>query len=118
MTKETQRQKILRILSDYQPHCLTWEMFCKDDRTRISELRKLGYIFDETLGNCHDPKHHHGAGLKLRRLINNPLGSQIPVRTLENAQGRTYTSTPKTLGAQNFLAQWKPEPKKIANTLF
>ena len=85
MTKETQRQKILRILSDYQAHCLTWEMFCKDDRTRISELRKLGYIFDETLGNCHDPRHNHGAGLKLRRLINNPLGSQIPVKTQNSA---------------------------------
>lgn len=77
--KQTQRNKILEILSDFKSHCLTNEMFCKDDRTRISELRKLGYIFDETLGNCQDLTHHHGSGLKLRKLINNPLTSNIPI---------------------------------------
>lgn len=76
---ETQKQKILRILSDFQPHCLTNECYIKDDRTRISELRKQGYIFDETLGNCIDSTHRHSSGMKLRRLKNNPLGSPIPI---------------------------------------
>lgn len=93
--KLTQRNKILQILSDYQVHCLAQEMYCKDDRTRISELRKLGYLFDETLGNCQNFAHRHGSGLKLRKLINNPLYSDIPVHPLERPLYEVYKQTAK-----------------------
>jgi hypothetical protein len=118
--KLSQRNRIIEILSDFKVHCLANEMFCKDDRSRISELRKLGYIFDETVGNCHDPNHRHSAGLKLRKLLNNPLNSDMPVKVAqEMPQGE-----PKTIGAKIFLnlygtnALSLKQPVKQLNTLF
>lgn len=99
----SQKQKILNILSDFQIHCLTHECFIKDDRSRISELRKQGYLFDETLGSCKDKTHHHGADLKLRRILHAPLKGFISIT------------------AKEFLAKYpselKKEPERI-NTLF
>lgn len=70
-------QKIINILKDYGYHCLTVELTMKDDRARLSSLRKKGFTFDENAGNCKNPAHGHTAPLKLRRLLNNPLGSGI-----------------------------------------
>lgn len=65
----SQKTKLLEILSNGQWHCLTNEMYLKDDRSRLSELRKEGHIFsnDDNMW-CEDPAHRHYSRVKLRRL--------------------------------------------------
>lgn len=89
--QESQTKRILQILGDFKIHCLTNELYCKDDRSRLSSLRKLGYRFDETLGTCKDPNHKHTAPVKLRKLTNNPVGSPIAPRTAFTAKSRLNT---------------------------
>jgi len=85
----------------------------KDDRKRISELKQKGFIFDE-VGNCHNPDHHHTAPLKLRKLLTNPIGSGIPVKTASlNAPQQI-----KNDRVDQWLAQFKKEPVKETNVLF
>jgi len=66
------QQKIVDLLIDMKVHCTAHEMYQKDDRTRISELRRMGFVFNEKAGNCKDLNHHHDADLKLRQLISVP----------------------------------------------
>lgn len=69
----SQQQQIIDILIDGRKHCFTVELFMKDDRKRLSELRQKGYIFNEGAGYCEDPNHHHKAKVKLRQLIRAPF---------------------------------------------
>ncbi len=73
----SQKQQIINLLSDYEVHCTAHEMYMKDDRSRISELRKEGYLFDENIGTCKDLSHNHGADLKLRKLISKPFNQTV-----------------------------------------
>ena len=79
MQKLTPQQKlIVDYLADGEWHCMTNSgFFMKDDRTRISELRKKGYVFDET--PC-DKRCGiiHSARLVMRKILKTP---GIPVKT-------------------------------------
>lgn len=113
--QESQRNKILRILSDFRPHCLAHEMqWIKDDRSRCSELRKLGYRFNESIGNCVNPTHNHVAGLKLRQIIGNPLGSDIRPPYKEPATDHKQTA--KSFDADAWINQWKKPEQVKSNT--
>lgn len=67
----TQEQKILNMLADGEWHCPTVELYMKDDRARISGLKKKGYMIDGSL-NCTNSDHHHTSPVKLRRLVSSP----------------------------------------------
>ena len=67
-----QQQQLVNLLADGSWHCTVAEEFMKDDRSRISELRHLGFVFDESGKTC--DRHNHNAKLKLRRLISFPDG--------------------------------------------
>ncbi len=64
-----QQKQILDLLDDMQKHCFTVELYMKDDRSRISELRKMGYRFNEGAGYCTNPDHHHTSKVKLRQRL-------------------------------------------------
>jgi hypothetical protein len=64
-----QHKQILELLADGQKHCFTVELYMKDDRKRLSELRQAGYRFNEGAGTCTNPLHAHRAKVKLRQLI-------------------------------------------------
>lgn len=80
MQKLTPQQKqIIGYLNDGEWHCMaSADFYMKDDRTRISELRKIGYSFQEepcdSRAQC---KVKHSSRLYMRRLISAP-----PQRTL------------------------------------
>ncbi len=76
----SQQNKILEILADYRKHCLTNELYMKDDRARISGLRKKGYVFNEGVGWCEEPTHRHSSKVKLRQLISSPHSSNSALR--------------------------------------
>ena len=64
-----QQSKIIEMLSDGRYHCPTKELYMKDDRTRFSELRDMGYGFDSprcTL--CID----HSSRVLMRKMIKKP----------------------------------------------
>ena len=67
-----QQQQLVNLLADGSWHCTVAEEFMKDDRSRISELRKMGFVFDESGKIC--DRHNHQSKLKLRRLISFPDG--------------------------------------------
>ena len=87
-TKMNNKEKIIEYLKDGDWHCFANPgFFMKDDRTRISELRKLGYTFDERLcdGRCNVS---HNSKLLMRRLVSSPQGqqkSEMPRRDRANA---------------------------------
>lgn len=62
-----QEKLIVNLLSDGAWHCPTKELFMKDDRARISALRKKGYVIGDKLctGTC-GMKHYSKP--KMRRL--------------------------------------------------
>lgn len=76
-----QQTQIINLLLDGNTHCPTVELFMKDDRTRISELRKMGYVFDESAGICKEPTHNHGSKVKLRKLLSTPYDYTQPPNT-------------------------------------
>ena len=66
-----QQTQIINLLSDGEYHCPTAELFMKDDRKRISELRKMGYEFDSP--PC-DKKCgiNHSSRVVMRALVKTP----------------------------------------------
>lgn len=66
-----QERMIINLLTDGMWHCPTKELFMKDDRARISSLRKKGYVIEDKLcdGNC-GMKHYSKP--KMRRLESTP----------------------------------------------
>lgn len=66
-----QHKELLALLEDGEYHCPTHEKFMKDDRTRFSELKKMGYVI---LGDkyCDIPAHNHRAKVKLRKWVQTP----------------------------------------------
>lgn len=75
-----QQKQIIDYLNDGEWHCMTnATFFMKDDRTRISELRRMGYFFEEqpcdSRAKC---KIQHNARLYMRRLIEAPKVSTPP----------------------------------------
>lgn len=65
-----QQQLIIAMLADGEYHCPTIELYMKDDRKRISELKQMGYNIDSTK-YCTTEVHHHKSKVKLRKLIPN-----------------------------------------------
>lgn len=67
-----QEKLIVNLLSDGEWHCLTKELFIKDDRARISALHKKGYVIngDKWCDGACGTKHY--AKLKMRRLESKP----------------------------------------------
>ncbi len=120
MKLSPQQKQLIELLADGAWHCTVSEQFMKDDRARISELRKLGFVFDESGKIC--DRHNHGSKLKLRRLISFPDGflAQDSARSevLEAPLYQTYTKA-VTPQAQAFLEKWKPkeEVKQPQQTL-
>lgn len=67
-----QEKLIVTLLNDGAWHCVTKELFIKDDRARISALNKKGYVINGEKwceGAC-GVKHY--AKLKMRRLEGKP----------------------------------------------
>lgn len=65
-------QKILNLLSDQKWHCgqeIT-NLYIKDDRRRITDLKKIGYVIESQ--RCNLPGHIHPSGLFMRRLVGTP----------------------------------------------
>ena len=75
MKLQPNQQAIIDILSDVKLHCLTKELFMKDDRARISALRNLGFIFDSPRCNM---GHNHSSGVVMRRLVEAPTSLNLP----------------------------------------
>ena len=75
-----QQKQITDMLADGAWHCPTVELYMKDDRKRISELKDKGFIFDESGKTCTDPTHRHRSPVKLRRLISWPSEAEERVR--------------------------------------
>jgi len=86
MKLQPNQQVIIDLLADGQKHCPSVELYMKDDRSRISALRKLGYRFNEGAGYCKNPLHNHRSGVKLRQLITYPAlhetAPQAPIPAL------------------------------------
>lgn len=66
-----QEKLIVNLLDDGAWHCPTKELFMKDDRARISSLRKKGYVIGDKLcdGSC---GMNHYSRPKMRRLEGKP----------------------------------------------
>jgi len=100
------RDKIIEYLKDGDWHCFANPgFFMKDDRTRISELRKMGYTFDERLcdGRCNVS---HNSKLLMRRLVSMPQGYQKPETPIrEEIQPKPIIPT-----SNGSYAYYKPEP--------
>jgi hypothetical protein len=76
------QQEIIDLLSDGAYHCPTKELYQKDDRARISALRKLGFVFDSPRCNMRH-NYLHGSGVVMRKLVSSPVASQeAPVAPL------------------------------------
>ncbi len=73
-----QEKLILDLLADGLKHCSTFECYMKDDRARISALRKKGFIFNEGAGYCTDKTHNHHSQVKVRQLMNWPRENSAP----------------------------------------
>ena len=68
-----QQKQIIDYLDDGEWRCFASSgFFMKDDRTRISELRRMGYAFESKPcnGRCGV---RHNARLFMRRIIQKPL---------------------------------------------
>ena len=61
-----QQQQIIELLSDGRFHCPTVELYMKDDRSRFSELRDMGYDIESPKCNF---GHNHSSRVVMRRLI-------------------------------------------------
>ena len=94
-----QQTQIINLLSDGEYHCPTAELFMKDDRKRISELRKMGYEFDSP--PC-DKKCgiNHSSRVVMRRLMAEPT---IPLPEAKNALRADFDSQERLWG-QNSVA--------------
>ena len=98
-----QQQQIVDMLADGRKHCPTVELFMKDDRKRISELRYLGFRFNEGAGFCEDVTHGHRTKVKVRQLLSWP---------------ETQNSAPQTRVITPFLQKWQEEfSKPVVNEI-
>lgn len=70
MQKQTHHIKILKLLNDKKWHCSLeiQKLYIRDDRKRISELNKSGYLI---IGEPCDI-HIHDSRLFMRKLIRKP----------------------------------------------
>lgn len=115
-TTQNDRLKILYILSDYKEHCgseIASKVKTKDDRVRISELRKLGVrIRSETCnGFCGTV---HKRGLYKRQLLYAPPELLKQALGMEEPQG-TYkqpTQPASPVSVANFASQPYYQPKR------
>lgn len=104
-----QQNQILDYLKDGDFHCMaSKDFFMKDDRSRISELRRMGYTFEDKPcdGRCGVK---HNARLLMRRLtgtpdgpvssqnlnnyvrpVNMPLEEPVDTKVSPDAKGWTY----------------------------
>src|SRR6478609_7412284 len=66
---KSQHQKILNLLSDGAWHCGQEinDLYIKDDRKRLSELRQMGYAIETAPCNLKD--HIHNSKIVMRRLV-------------------------------------------------
>lgn len=71
-----QQFRIISHLGDGEWHCMAGDFFMKDDRTRISELIRLGYeiVAFKCDGRCHKK---HSSRVVMRRLKRRPDGVQV-----------------------------------------
>lgn len=80
-----QQKKIVEYLADGNWHCMaTADFFIKDDRTRISELNRMGYEIEALRcdGRCGV---EHSSGIVMRRIVKKPKQMQI---TMEERDGQ------------------------------
>jgi Helix-turn-helix domain len=112
----SQHQKILNLLENGDWVCtsLMYALFIADPRTRLVELKKLGYQLQPRW--CENPAHRHEGKMKEWKLI----GERI--HPLEQGLYQTYkqaVSPPKTEAGRRFLEQWSKKPELIKqNSLF
>lgn len=67
-----QEEQIVKLLEDGRWHCPTAELYMKDDRARITALKRKHFtIIDQW---CTDPLHAHYAKLKKRKIVAWPPG--------------------------------------------
>lgn len=70
-------QKIIDILRDYEWHCLSIELLMKDDRARLTSIRRKlqerGYDVNSELCN----KHNHSSRILMRRIEKLPAPKPI-----------------------------------------
>lgn len=79
MKLSRQQKKIIDYLEDGEFHCMANpSFFIKDDRTRISELRRKGYEFDSRACDKRCGV-QHAARLVMRRIVAVPPPSPFEV---------------------------------------
>lgn len=116
----TNREKIIDYLKDGDWHCFaTPGFFMKDDRTRISELRRMGYTFDERGcdGRCNVS---HNSKLLMRRLVSAPQAHQtqnLPRRE-EKPGPIDSCDKPKPLATPRGWSYYPPEASKVCCLIF
>src|SRR3990167_1988805 len=95
--------QIIEYLQDGELKCMAnGNFYMKDDRTRISELRDMGYVFDDDnpvycRGECGV---NHFSRLLMRRLVAEPT---IPLPEAKNALRADFDSQERLWG-QNSVA--------------
>ncbi len=97
MKLSPQETQIIDYLNDGEWHCMaSGTFFMKDDRARISALKKKGYVIDgepcDSRAKC--PKNHHSSVL-MRKLIQAPKPEISPSLALSR---RIQAELEATLG--------------------
>ncbi len=83
--KTAQWKQIINLLEDGEWHCLTNELYMKDDRARISHMNKgtEGNLLQRNLKiegkHCDFSGHNHNSRLYMRRLVSKENAQESPI---------------------------------------